>query len=212
MHARSTGRALTIVAVAALGLTGAGCAAKPAAQRRPPAQRSPGALPCASPRSASSICGLVPAHSGLSSEIHLARTRAIAGTDVRATITVVNRNPYPIDLFAPGPKHAPFRCRPKFGLALTSRHGLYGGGFSFECDIHPLVLRPGANRFPTVVGTTYTECSEQGAPSPNAPMCIGPQNNVMPALPPGKYLVVLAGLGAAVPFAQPVPLTVTRAP
>ncbi len=140
--------------------------------------------------------GLVPAPAGVTDRIALARTTVPSGTVIHGTLVVENRSGHQIALLDP---HG---CQPSMAVALTSATLAPVVGFSAICIGRPLVLYPGATRFPADVITTALGCipGTTSDASASVPACLpggGP-----PPLATGTYHAVLVGRGLALPPAS----------
>ncbi|MGO8871291.1 MAG: hypothetical protein ACLQPH_07785 [Acidimicrobiales bacterium] len=97
-------------------------------------------------------------------------------------------------------------CRPDFQVALTSKTYQPMIAFAAVCTLRPFIIRPGVNRLPVQVVTTYESCLQPDASSAvSIRKCV---NNAPPPLPTGKYEAVLFGSGdLPLPEPRPVPVT-----
>ncbi len=124
-----------------------------------------------------------------------------AGTPIKGALLVTNHGDRAINLNT--------RCRPNFYVVLT-----HGGRPPEElpsrgiCSHAPLIVKPGQNRLPLAVFTTYSACSPE--PQGAMPRCLAIG---MPPLPPGRYTAVLVGAGELrLPAPAPVPVLLTPIP
>ena len=153
---------------------------------------------CTGAGAAKACGGLVPAPAGVTDTIVLDHPTVPTGTDIGATVVVVNRTGHAIALLDP---HG---CRPSLGVSVTNATVPPAVGFSLPCASAPLVLAPGTTRFPTPVITSAAGCSP--TPAAHFPRCTAA--GVPPDLPVGSYHAVLVGLELALPPAS-VPVTLT---
>jgi hypothetical protein len=133
--------------------------------------------------------GLIPAPHGLTDRLVLRNTRVIAGTPIRGTLLVSNRSGRAINLNR--------GCRPSYEVALTSPRYTPSIAFAADCSVQPFIIRPGTNRLPVTVQTTYLACSATGSSAGQVPRCR--HGNRMPPLPAGRYDAVLFGDGLPLP-------------
>jgi len=144
--------------------------------------------------------GLGPASPQLTTRLVLSRTRVVTGSPITATVVVTNHGASSINL-----THG---CEPSYAVVLTDA-GLSlpaGLGWPAICIDGPLIMRPGVNRLPATVLTTYLSCGQQRQGS--TPACLG--TGSMPALPPGRYAAVLVGNGdLRLPPPRPVAVVLT---
>jgi len=154
--------------------------------------RAPGGKPTVS-RAASA--GSLPGSPQLTGRLVLDLNQVRAGNSVKGALIVTNRGGKAIT-----------RCRPEFYVVLTPK-----GQAPEElpsravCSREPLVLKPGLNRLPISVSTTYATCSPE--PQANTPRCIA---SGTPPLPPGRYEAVLMGsAGLHLAAAKPVDVVLT---
>jgi hypothetical protein len=138
--------------------------------------------------------GLLPAWRQVHDHLALKRTTVVTGTTIDGTLIVVNAGKRPIDLKT--------RCRPKFEVAVMSPSYTPQVAFRATCNGRPFIIKPGENRLPVKVFTTYLSCSPQtGTAFSTIPACTasGP-----PPLRTGRYRTVLEGTGLALPQPKPV--------
>jgi subtilisin family serine protease len=161
---------------ASAGLSSAGHAIAPPANRKPPAAR-------------------------LTARLVLSQTRVMAGTPVKGALVVVNRGHTAINL-----THG---CQPQYVVVLASRRYHPEVTFTSVCSVAPFIIKPGANRLPVTVLTTYLACTlvARNATSED-PACL-PGRRGSPPLPTGRYDAVLASDGSALPVPAPVPVGLT---
>ncbi len=144
--------------------------------------------------------GLSPAVPGLTDRLILSRTRVTAGSPIAGVLVVTYRGDTPVNLNR--------GCRPQYAVALT-RPGLPPRvGFPAACGVTPLIIKPGQNRLPVTVLTTYSACSPEATGT--VPAC-GRGRQVMPPLPPGRYRAVLVSTGLPFPAPAPVPVMLAAA-
>lgn len=151
-----------------------------------------------------SCAGLVPASPALTDHIDLDVTRVLVGERVKGTLVILNKSRKAIDLLD---HHG---CMPSFVVVLTNRTYDPSVAFQLNCVKVPLVIRPGTNRFPISVLTTYLGCVVGKENSASTPPCTldGP-----PPIPAGRYDAVLEGDGdLALPAPQPVTVSVVSRP
>ncbi len=143
--------------------------------------------------------GLAPALPGLTGRLVLSHTRVTAGTPITGVLVVTYRGDTPVNI-----NHA---CRPQYAVALT-RHGFPPDvAFPAACGLRPFIIKPGQNRLPVTVLTTYSTCTQGASQAGGAVPACRHDRQVMPPLPPGRYRAVLVSTGF--PFPAPAPLWVT---
>jgi len=123
------------------------------------------------------------------------------GTPIKGALVVTNHGDRAINLNT--------RCRPEFYVVLTQEGRppveLPSRGI---CSRAPLIVKPGQNRLPLAVFTTYPACSPE--PQGSMPRCLA---SGMPPLPPGRYTAVLVGAGELrLPAPASVPVVLTPIP
>lgn len=193
--------AAALAATAAAGLL-AGCgtpAAGPdAASPGPSATRTATAMPTAAP-----TLGLRPASPLLTTRLVLTRTTATAGTPIRGVLVVTYRGSRALNLTR--------QCRPQFAVILTNSAFPPEAAFPLVCSLEPFLVKPGENRLPFTVSTSYPRCSQTGSAADGTPPC-GSGTALMPPLPAGHYRAVLVGDALALPAPAAVPVTLTAPP
>jgi hypothetical protein len=139
--------------------------------------------------------GLVPAPQGLTVRLVLSRTSVTAGTPIQGTLVVTNPGEKPVNL-----NHG---CRPQYAVALTRPGFPPEVGFPALCGLRPFIIKPGQNRLPITVLTTYGACSPEATGT--VPACRHGRQ-VMPPLAPGRYRAVLVSTGLPFPAPAAVPV------
>lgn len=142
--------------------------------------------------------GLVAADPRLADRVVLSRDRVAPGQPISGTLVVTSK--------APGPINLTRSCRPKFQVVIGNRAITQQPAFTEECSSQPFYIKPGTNRFPITVITTYFECLQPGGSSVISIPACGPDG--APPLPPGIYHTTLFGSGAT-PLPEPPPVDVT---
>jgi hypothetical protein len=144
--------------------------------------------------------GLVPADRRISDRIALSKHRVVAGGTISGYLVVTSRASAPINLTK--------ECEPSFQVVVTDRSVRQEPAFDAMCTDQPLMIQPGANRFPVTVTATYFECGQPGAtPRSTGPVC-GPDGP--PPLPACSYRPIVVGSGdLALPEQAPVGVTLT---
>ena len=144
--------------------------------------------------------GLVPADPRLSDRIVLSTHRVAAGVTISGYLVVTSRASAPINLTK--------KCEPSFQVVVANQSIRQEPAFDAMCSDRPLMIQPGANRFPVTVTTTYFECGQPGTtPQSTVPVC-GPDGP--PPLPAGRYRAIVVGSGdLALPEPAPVGVTLT---
>jgi hypothetical protein len=131
----------------------------------------------------------------LTDRIDLTTTRIRSGHPIDGALVVVNHGATAINLTDP--------CGPEFAVALTNSRYVPLVAFAAACSIRAFMIKPGTNRLPLHVTTTYLGCGQ--TPSPfTEPQCTssGPA-----PLPTGAYDAVLVGFGLRLPEPEPVAVT-----
>jgi hypothetical protein len=147
--------------------------------------------------------GLIPAPSGLTDRLILRQSRVTAGTPIKGTLIVTYRGRAPINLT----RH----CSPQYAVVVTNHRFPPDAAFASRCSLLPFLIKPGANRLPVTVLTTYITCSEvRKQATISSPPCRH-GNRKMPPLPPGRYEAVLVGDGQ-LPLPAPAPVPVVLVP
>lgn len=147
--------------------------------------------------------GLITAPRGLTDRLVLKQTRVTAGTPIEATLIVTYRGRASINL-----NH---HCAPQYAVVVTNRRFPPEAAFATSCSLLPFIIRPGENRLPATVLTTYLSCSEVASQATKAsPSCLQGRQR-MPPLPPGRYEAVLVGDGLPLPAPAPVPVSLVAA-
>jgi hypothetical protein len=141
--------------------------------------------------------GLAAPNPTLTDRIELATSRIRSGRSLDGALIVVNHSTRSINLTHP--------CRPEFTVALTNSRYMPLVAFTTGCSDQAFMVKPGTNRLPLHVTTTYLACGQTPSSS-TKPRCTssGP-----PPLPPGIYDAVLIGFGLRLPEPQPVAVTLT---
>lgn len=96
--------------------------------------------------------------------------------------------------------------------------GLTGGRATFgiingDVACASKTLNQGTTRTPVIIPTTFAACAQgKQLGTPNTPHCLGPHDNVMPRLPPGRYRVVVETQSTSIRpvLPRPQPITLTR--
>jgi len=176
---------LVLTCVALMAATCAGCSTS-----------QPAAPPTTTSTTLVSKSGLIRADPRLTDRIVLTKARVSAGITIAGTLIVTSRASTPINLNR--------GCRPDYLVALTSKRYRPAVVVPTSCVGEPLIIRPGINRLPVTVFTTYLVCGQPGTPS--MPACL---DNAPAPLPAGKYEAVLFGSGLALPAPTPVMVMLT---
>jgi hypothetical protein len=202
--------AAVIVAVLTAGAGLAACSA-PAAQSTPPAHHAPPAHPVPAaqstpPRSlpvnSAQAAPASPFHRGLADRLMLQQTTVPAGATIKGTFLVTYAGPTAINL-----NHG---CRPQFAVVLTNRRFPPQAAFASDCTVAPFLIKPGVNRLPFSLQTTYPVCGQPGGQgTASIPPCLN--GGQMPPLPVGRYRAVLIGAGLHLPTPAAVPVTLVTA-
>jgi hypothetical protein len=162
-----------------------------------PAQAALGSPPPASQT------GLSRPRPGLSDRLVLHRTQVRAGTVITGSLNVINRNHQPVNL-----SHG---CRPQYAVTLANSAFPPDVAFSSDCSARPFDLRPGLNRLPVRIITTYQSCTlARGTATRAVPACLPGPRHRSPSLPAGQYQAVLVGTGLPLPAPSPVTVTLRR--
>jgi hypothetical protein len=128
------------------------------------------------------------------------------GPAIHGTVVITNNTDNPIALDSPG------ACLGKWAVELTSPAASQHVAWTLDClSGAPRVVRPGANRFPVTITTTYSECFNQTAkPDPDSVACL--PGGLVPPLPPGNYEAVLVtDQPGYLPLAPRVPVRIVAA-
>jgi hypothetical protein len=111
----------------------------------------------------------------------LSKTRAPAdGTPLHGHVLVINQTGHPIEI-------QDGRCEEWLQAGLTGPHvQLHLISILVRCA--RTELREGTTRLPITIDTTYDRCLQGKQPgTPDSPHCRGPNDDQIPALPPGTY-------------------------
>jgi hypothetical protein len=145
--------------------------------------------------------GLISARPFVRDRVVLTKHTVRAGTTIAGTLIVTNASSSPVNLTS--------ECEPDYAVVIRNRTVQQEPAFTTGCSSQPLILHPGANRFPISVTTTYFECLPPGGTSVSPlPKCSpdGP-----PSLPAGRDTTVLFGSGdLALPEPAPVNVRLTE--
>lgn len=148
-----------------------------------------------------SATGLRPAPAGITDRLVVRHARLLAGTPLRVTLVVTYTGRRAVNLSR--------GCRPQWAVVLTNRRFPPDVAFSTVCSGQPFLIRPGRSRLRTMVITSYPGCSvAKSQATRKLPHC-GPDHRP-PALPAGRYRLVLVGDGLPLPAPAPVPVTLSR--
>jgi hypothetical protein len=185
----------------------AACSAGQPAQPHPagrPARSGSASAPAAAaplPGQSPASTGLLPAPAGVTDRLIVPAARWRAGTPLRVTLLVTYRGPRPLNLNR--------GCRPQWTVVPANHRFPPDVAFASVCSARPFLIRPGLNRLRTTVLTTYRSCTmTKGQATRQLPRC-GPDHRGPPALPPGRYRLVLVGSGLPLPAPAPVPATLS---
>jgi hypothetical protein len=122
--------------------------------------------------------------------VKLERQRVVAGTPVKATAVLTNRSAKPILVQ---------QCAKDGWLAvgLTNKKIDFSPASALVGCPPSVVLKPGPNRFPLKVVTTYQSCLQAGGESTTfIPKCLSSRSSSpLPPLPPGRYSTKVVALG-----------------
>ena len=197
LTAGAAGAAVLLAACSPGGPAGQHRAAGAGRSGSPPAPASP--APSSGPGEAAT--GLRPAPAGITDRLVVRHTRLRAGTPLRVTLVVTYTGRRPVNLNR--------GCRPQWAAVLTNHRFPPDVAFSTVCSVRPFLIRPGRSRLRTTVITSYPGCSAaKSQATRQLPHC-GPDHRP-PALPAGRYRLVLVGDGLPLPAPAPVPVTLTR--
>jgi hypothetical protein len=149
--------------------------------------------------------GLVRASSELTDRLELTLAQVTAGTPIKGTLVVINHGQTAINLNS--------RCQPKYAVVLTNHKFPPIAAFAADCATLPRLIKPGVNRLPVSVITTYQSCSaasQQAAGANRLPPCIHDSHGgyLPPPMPAGHYEAVLVGHGQ-LPLPAPTSIPVT---
>jgi hypothetical protein len=143
--------------------------------------------------------GLAPADLRFTDHIELSRDRAPAGQSISGDLVVTSKAAAAINLTS--------QCRPQFEVVINNAAITQRPVFTRMCSNGPLIIKPGINRFPITVVTSYFECVQAGVSSVSSiPECTA--SGSPPPLPPGVYHTTLVGSGAT-PLPEPASVRVT---
>jgi hypothetical protein len=144
--------------------------------------------------------------------IELRHTRVVAGPPIEGTAVLTNSTSKNITVQT---------CATNgwLSVGLSNKTIPSNGPGFFEVACPPsVVLKPGANRYPVTVPTTYGSCSQPGLQTTTTftPLC-GSRGKTMtgpasPPLPAGKYTtkIVTQGLSGLTAISRPVEVTLIR--
>jgi hypothetical protein len=206
MRSRQHGWFLLAAAAGAAVLLAACSPGSPAGQHRAAGAGRPGsppapASPAPSPGQGGARTGLRPPPPGITDRLVVRHSRLRAGTLLRVVLIVTYAGRAPVNLNR--------GCRPQWAAALTNRRFPPDVAFSTVCSAQPFLIRPGQNRLRSMVITTYQGCSVAKSRATRLLPHCGPDHRP-PALPAGRYRLVLVGDGLPLPAPAPVPVTLTR--
>jgi len=143
--------------------------------------------------------GLTPADPRFTDHIELSRYRVPAGQSISGNLVVSSKASTAINLTT--------QCRPQFQVVISNIGITQRPVFTRMCSNGPLIIKPGVNRFPITVVTSYFECVQPGGTSVTPiPECTA--SGLPPPLPPGIYFTTLIGSGAT-PLPEPASVRVT---
>lgn len=143
----------------------------------------------------SSAYGLIAANPAITDQIELSTNRLPTGGPLHATLEVVNHSSGPIALSK--------TCKSDMLGVLGNKSIPPRFSFRNTCESKKVVLRPGTNRWPLHVMTTYLYCTGPNGSRP----CL--KGGGFPPLPRGGYYMVLIGSGLPLPAPRPVPVSLT---
>jgi hypothetical protein len=147
--------------------------------------------------------GLAPAERGMTARLVLSRTRVTAGTPITGELIITYWGHASVNL-----NHG---CRPQYAIVLTRPGVPPSAAFPAACGLRPFILKPGQNRLPVAVPTTYSTCTQgAGQATSTVPACRH-DRQLMPPLPPGRYRAVLVSTGFPFPVPAPVAVTLSAA-
>jgi hypothetical protein len=142
--------------------------------------------------------GLTQAPRQFSDRLVLSHTSVTAGVRISGALIVTNHGTTPVNL-----THG---CRPDFAVVLTGRGFPPRVSFASDCSTLPFIIKPGVNRLPVTVMTTYQGCTQDLKQATHSvPACL--RGRGMPPLPEGRYQAVLVG-GGNLPLPAPTPVRV----
>jgi hypothetical protein len=153
-----------------------------------------------------STVGAAGAHRPLVVNVVLAKDRAAAGTPIHATAVFTNRTSHQIMVET---------CAADGWLEVGLKSATYRPQFAHPSPACPpsVRLKPGVNRFPVMILTTYDGCLEPtGQSVVRMPHCLA--GNRLPPLPTGRYVtsVSILGLDNLVKVARPATVMLVKAP
>ena len=99
------------------------------------------------------------------------------------------------------------QCLPQFQVVINNATVTQRPVATKMCSNGPLIVKPGINRFPITVVTSYFECVQSGRSSV-APIPECTARGSPPPLPPGVYHTTLVGSGTT-PLPEPASVKVT---
>jgi hypothetical protein len=142
----------------------------------------------------------VPAHSGLSDHLALARHSLAAGSSEMGFLIVDNRTKTTINLTK--------RCQPQLEGLLSDAHYAQTASSDLMCSNAALLIRPGETRLPVRFMTSYLSCSQDANAAAGITRCV--DGNNLPDLPAGFYQAHVDGGGAALPVPHAITIHVTH--
>jgi hypothetical protein len=141
------------------------------------------------------------ANAPITIRVKLDRTHVVAGTPIKGTAVLTNESFKAIVVQ---------QCATDGWLAvgLTNEKIGFSPAWALVRCAPSVLLKPGPNRFPLKVVTTYESCLQPGGQSTTfIPKCLSPgSSSILPPLPPGRYFtkVVTMGLPSNTAVSHPV--------
>jgi hypothetical protein len=136
----------------------------------------------------------------------LSATRVPAdGTPLHGYALVINQTGHPIEI-------RDGRCDSWLQAGLAGPH-VRLRVISLLVGCASTYLREGTTRIPVTIATTYDRCLQGNQPgTPDSPHCLGPNDDQIPALPPGTYRAEIGTQHTSISPALPKPIVVILQP
>jgi hypothetical protein len=149
-----------------------------------------GATSESGPVGASILRGNQKSNAPIMIRVKLDRTRVVVGTPIKGTAVLTNESPRAILVQ---------QCATDGWLAvgLTNEKIGFSPAWALIRCSPSVVLKPGPNRFPLKVVTTYESCLQPGGQSTIfIPKCLSSDSSsILPPLPPGRYSTKVVTMG-----------------
>ena len=132
------------------------------------------------------------ANAPITIRVKLDRTRVVVGTPIKGTAVLTNQSSTSILVQ---------QCATDGWLAvgLTNKKTGFSPAWALVRCAPSVVLKPGPNRFPVKVVTTYEACLQPGGRSTVTtfiPKCLSSRSSsILPPLPPGRYSTKVVTMG-----------------